>query len=99
MQSRGYLPKVKSLEEVLGSCKKMEPKLIGFDETPVEVISPDLVEPETLDNQQSLREDQCPKRVPAPERTGPSKPLVKQQIDQLVLNKPVAVPEAAGNFS
>lgn len=39
MQAHGHLPKMTSLEEVLKSTPRMEPKLIGYDETPVEITS------------------------------------------------------------
>lgn len=98
MQSRGYQPKAKSLEEVLRSCEKMEAKLIGFDETPIEVISPDLMEPETSNNKHPWKGNQSLKRDLVLKGTRTHKPPAKQQIDELVLNKPVAHPQATGNF-
>lgn len=99
VQSRGYLPKAKSLEDVLRSCEKMEAKLIGFDETPIEVISPDLMEPETSDNKHPSKGNQSLTDLVLKGK-GPCtrKPLVKQQINELVLNKPVAHAQATGNF-
>lgn len=37
IQELGYKPKSKSLEEVLKSTHKVEAKLIGYDETPIDV--------------------------------------------------------------
>jgi len=37
MQAQGWKAKSKTLEEVLESTSKMEPKLIGYDETPIDV--------------------------------------------------------------
>lgn len=41
VQAKGYTPKSKPLEEVLKSICKMEARLIGFDETPVDVVPAD----------------------------------------------------------
>lgn len=38
VQAKGYTPKSKPLEEVLKSSCKMEARLIGFDETPIDVV-------------------------------------------------------------
>ncbi|KAK4798282.1 hypothetical protein SAY86_030608 [Trapa natans] len=99
LKSRGYFPKVKSLEEVLRQCEKMEPKLIGFDETPIEVISPDLVEPGTSSYWLSLKENKSPKRDMVPQRTVALKPLIKQQTNGLVLNKPAMDLEATDGLA
>jgi len=37
VQAQGWKAKSKTLEEVLESTCKMEPKLIGYDETPIDV--------------------------------------------------------------
>ncbi|KAK7347176.1 hypothetical protein VNO80_21703 [Phaseolus coccineus] len=37
LQAQGWKAKSKTLEEVLESTSKMEPKLIGYDETPIDV--------------------------------------------------------------
>lgn len=37
VQAQGWKAKSKTLEEVLESTSKMEPKLIGYDETPIDV--------------------------------------------------------------
>jgi len=37
VQAQGWKEKSKTLEEVLESTSKMEPKLIGYDETPIDV--------------------------------------------------------------
>ena len=37
MQDQGLIPMTNSLEEVLRNSKKMEAKLIGYDETPIDV--------------------------------------------------------------
>ena len=42
LQAQGYKPK-SSLEEVLKSSCKMEAKLIGYDETPIDVTTPDAI--------------------------------------------------------
>lgn len=38
LQAQGLIPEVNSLEEILKSSRKMEPKLIGYDETPSVMI-------------------------------------------------------------
>lgn len=38
VQAAGYMPKSKSLEHVLKSSPKSEARLIGYDETPIDVI-------------------------------------------------------------
>ncbi|KAF5749551.1 hypothetical protein HS088_TW04G01520 [Tripterygium wilfordii] len=43
LKDKGYVPKFKTLEEVLRSSQKMEPKLIGYDETPIDVIAPSAI--------------------------------------------------------
>ncbi|OWM72843.1 hypothetical protein CDL15_Pgr021149 [Punica granatum] len=101
LKAKGYLRKVKSLEEVLRTCEKMEARLIGFDETPIQVISPIYIEAETSNNRQFSNENKRPKKESVPKGTGPRKPLVKQQQQQtneLLLSKPVADPQAPGNF-
>ncbi|KAG2668405.1 hypothetical protein I3760_15G159000 [Carya illinoinensis] len=40
MQAQSYIPKSRTLEEVLKSSCKMEARLIGYDETPVYVNTP-----------------------------------------------------------
>ncbi|XP_031381749.1 LOW QUALITY PROTEIN: dicer-like protein 4 [Punica granatum] len=97
LKAKGYLRKVKSLEEVLRTCEKMEARLIGFDETPIQVISPIYIEAETSNNRQFSNENKRPKKESVPKGTGPRKPLVKQQQQQtneLLLSKPVADPQA-----
>ncbi|KAK4604657.1 hypothetical protein RGQ29_012930 [Quercus rubra] len=42
LKAQGYKPK-SSLEEVLKSSCKMEAKLIGYDETPIDVTTPDAI--------------------------------------------------------
>ncbi|KAK6942250.1 hypothetical protein RJ641_027627 [Dillenia turbinata] len=44
LKKRGYKSKSKSLEEVLRSCHKGEPLLIGFNESPMVVVAPDAAE-------------------------------------------------------
>ncbi|GMH30664.1 hypothetical protein Nepgr_032507 [Nepenthes gracilis] len=39
LKARGYRPKSKSLEEILKTSRRMEAKLIGFDETPISSTS------------------------------------------------------------
>jgi endoribonuclease Dicer len=43
VQAKGYKPKSKTLEEVLKSSRKMEAKLIGYDETPIDVNTPEAI--------------------------------------------------------
>lgn len=43
LQAQGNIPKSKSLEEILKSSCKMEAKLIGYDETPIDVVASDVV--------------------------------------------------------
>ncbi|XVF35510.1 hypothetical protein REPUB_Repub18cG0151900 [Reevesia pubescens] len=61
LKALGYAPKSKSLEEVLTGSRKMEAKLIGFDETPIDVVDPDAIEFENMKFQQSLVNDFNPK--------------------------------------
>ncbi|XP_022929800.1 dicer-like protein 4 [Cucurbita moschata] len=39
LKEKGFIPKVNSLEEILRSSSKMEPKLIGYDEAPLDTIN------------------------------------------------------------
>ncbi|XP_019453233.1 PREDICTED: dicer-like protein 4 isoform X2 [Lupinus angustifolius] len=43
-KDQGWKPKSKSLEEVLKTTYKMEPKLIGYDETPIDVTAANAIE-------------------------------------------------------
>ena len=63
MQAQGYAPKSKSLEEVLKSSCKEEAKLIGYDETPIVVITPDVIGFEKLMLQQPSGRDFEPKII------------------------------------
>ncbi|XP_038879795.1 dicer-like protein 4 isoform X2 [Benincasa hispida] len=38
LKAKGFLPEVNSLEEILKSSSRMEPKLIGYDETPFGMV-------------------------------------------------------------
>ncbi|XP_021275641.1 dicer-like protein 4 isoform X3 [Herrania umbratica] len=61
LKALGYAPKSKSLEEVLKKSRKMEAKLIGFDETPVDVADPDTNGLENMKLQQSVENDFNPR--------------------------------------
>ncbi|XVE71087.1 hypothetical protein DITRI_Ditri10aG0122200 [Diplodiscus trichospermus] len=54
LKALGYALKSKSLEEVLKESCKMEAKLIGFDEVPIDVADPDTTGVESMKSQQSL---------------------------------------------
>jgi hypothetical protein len=41
VQARGLIPKSKTWEKVLKSISKMEAKLIGYDEPPIDVNTPE----------------------------------------------------------
>jgi hypothetical protein len=41
VQAHDLVPKSKTLEEVLKSSSKMEAKLIGYDESPIDVNTPE----------------------------------------------------------
>jgi hypothetical protein len=41
VQAHGLIPKSKKLEEVLKSSSKMEAKLIGYNEPPIDVNTPE----------------------------------------------------------
>ncbi|XP_058180782.1 dicer-like protein 4 [Rhododendron vialii] len=43
LKDQGYKLKSKSLEDVLKSSRKMEAKLIGYDEAPIDVTAPDAI--------------------------------------------------------
>ncbi|GMP60363.1 hypothetical protein CsSME_00023261 [Camellia sinensis var. sinensis] len=55
VQAEGYKPKYKSLQEVLKSSRKMEAKLIGYDEAPIDVTAPDAIPFGNLKLQESSR--------------------------------------------
>ncbi|PPS05772.1 hypothetical protein GOBAR_AA14871 [Gossypium barbadense] len=57
----GYAPKSKSLDEVLKGSPKNEAKLIGYDETPIDVTVPDIIGFENMKLQESLVNDFNPK--------------------------------------
>ncbi|XP_059635348.1 dicer-like protein 4 isoform X2 [Cornus florida] len=60
LKAQGYKPKFISLEEVLKSSRRMEAKLIGYDETPADVIAPDSINMKLLEpsrNRYNLRVD------------------------------------------
>lgn len=44
LKSQGYAPKSKTLEEVLKAMEKEEPRLIGYNETPIDVTIPNTTE-------------------------------------------------------
>lgn len=39
LQAQGFIPEINSLEKILKSSEKIEPKLIGYDETPSVMIN------------------------------------------------------------
>ncbi|CAL5339512.1 unnamed protein product [Camellia sinensis] len=55
LKAEGYKPKYKSLQEVLKSSRKMEAKLIGYDEAPIDVTAPDAIPFGNLKLQESSR--------------------------------------------
>ncbi|KAA8522907.1 hypothetical protein F0562_009330 [Nyssa sinensis] len=55
--AQGYKPKSKSLEEVLRLSRKMEAKLIGYDETPTDVIASDVAKFDNKMPQEHSRSD------------------------------------------
>nr|WOD55120.1 DICER-like protein 4 [Abelmoschus esculentus] len=57
LKALGYAPKSKSLEEVLKGSIKAEAKLIGFDETPIDVAVPDTTAFRNMTLQESLVND------------------------------------------
>ena len=56
MQAKGYKTKSKTLEEVWKSSWKMEAKLIGYNETPIDVNTPDAIGFEKLTVQPFCRD-------------------------------------------
>lgn len=52
VQSKGWKPKSKSLEEVLKSTLKAEGKLLGYDETPIDVTEAAIIEPIMVEGDQ-----------------------------------------------
>ncbi|QCE14782.1 endoribonuclease Dicer [Vigna unguiculata] len=54
VQAQGWKEKSKTLEEVLESTSKMEPKLIGYDETPIDVTDTNIAK-----NIMELRDHDC----------------------------------------
>ncbi|TYH69445.1 hypothetical protein ES332_D05G056400v1 [Gossypium tomentosum] len=61
LKALGYAPKSKSLDEVLKGSPKNEAKLIGYDETPIDVTVPDIIGFENMKLQESLVNDFNPK--------------------------------------
>ncbi|KAE8682671.1 Dicer-like protein 4 [Hibiscus syriacus] len=57
LKALGYAPKSNSLEEVLKGSIKAEAKLIGFDETPINVAVPDTVAFGNMKLQESFDDD------------------------------------------
>lgn len=55
LQAQGFRSKSKPLEEVLKSIHKMEPKLIGYDEAPIDVTAPDAIPFDELKLQEPSR--------------------------------------------
>lgn len=77
MQAKGYIPKSKTLEEVLKSSCKMEAKLIGYNEPPIDVNTPDAIGFEKLTVQPFCRDFEPQIR-----------PLTKASIIAPVIKKP-----------
>ncbi|KAG6676656.1 hypothetical protein I3842_15G163400 [Carya illinoinensis] len=63
LKAQGYIPKSRTLEEVLKSSCKMEARLIGYDETPIDVNTPDAIGFEKLMVQQPFDRDFEPKII------------------------------------
>ncbi|KAI8023022.1 Dicer-like protein 4 [Camellia lanceoleosa] len=93
LKAEGYKPKYKSLEEVLKSSRKMEAKLIGYDEAPIDVTAPDAIPFGNLKLQESSRSqynvkvhhlDEEPKKIfPVSIRPiRPPQPLLEAQKPQ-----------------
>lgn len=67
MQDQGYKLKTKSLEDVLKSSRKLEAKLIGYDEAPIDVTAPDAIPLDKLKLQEPSRSQSNPKVYPISE--------------------------------
>ncbi|KAK4265332.1 hypothetical protein QN277_026397 [Acacia crassicarpa] len=52
LKSKGWKPKSKSLEDVLKSTFKAEGKLLGYDETPIDITEAGIIEPITINGDQ-----------------------------------------------
>lgn len=72
LQAQGNIPKTKSLEEVLKSSNEMEAKLIGYDETPIDVVLPDVIGFDKLNVQEPSRRNFNSKMHIKEERNGDS---------------------------
>lgn len=72
LQAQGNIPKTKSLEEVLKSSSEMEAKLIGYDETPIDVVLPDVIGFDKLNVQEPCRRNFNSKMHIKEERNGDS---------------------------
>uniref|UniRef100_A0A5B7C289 Putative dicer-like protein 4 isoform X2 n=1 Tax=Davidia involucrata TaxID=16924 RepID=A0A5B7C289_DAVIN len=57
LKAQGYKPKSKSLEDILKKSCKMEAKLIGYDETPTDVIARDAIRFDNMKLQEPSRTD------------------------------------------
>lgn len=64
VQAQGYISKSKSMEDVLKSSDKMEARLVGYDETPVDVSTPDAIGIEKSMVQQSFGREVEPQSSP-----------------------------------
>ncbi|KAH0970234.1 hypothetical protein GBA52_022390 [Prunus armeniaca] len=72
LKAQGNIPKTKSLEEVLKSSSEMEAKLIGYDETPIDVVLPDVIGFDKLNVQEPCRRNFNSKMHIKEERNGDS---------------------------
>ncbi|KAH7859943.1 hypothetical protein Vadar_007343 [Vaccinium darrowii] len=67
LKDQGYKLKTKSLEDVLKSSRKLEAKLIGYDEAPIDVTAPDAIPLDKLKLQEPSRSQSNPKVYPISE--------------------------------
>ncbi|XP_050272142.1 dicer-like protein 4 isoform X2 [Quercus robur] len=75
LKAQGYKPK-SSLEEVLKSSCKMEAKLIGYDETPIDITTPDAIGFEKLKVQPPFGSDFEPPILPLNGTSNNSSPCI-----------------------
>ncbi|KAJ1382389.1 Ribonuclease III domain [Sesbania bispinosa] len=85
VQAQGWKPKSKTLEDVLKSTFKMEPKLIGYDETPIDVTDTNTIGQAMVNGNLCSKSD--PEIRPIREVVGMCSPCVKP-VDQHLQSSP-----------
>ncbi|KAJ1385905.1 Ribonuclease III domain [Sesbania bispinosa] len=85
LKAQGWKPKSKTLEDVLKSTFKMEPELIGYDETPIDVTDTNTIGQAMVNGNLYSKSD--PEIRPIREVVGMCSPCVKP-VDQHLQSSP-----------